>query len=631
MLLRTALLTGALLAGIVPAASASAPVQLLVDADRDGALGPSDLPGRATATATAGALVLPNVDDDGERCGAELDRLLADRHLLTALIACHDAADAVVNGPEDALDLSPLLVSAVPDAPDGATASVRIDGPGAGYARLFRRDGTAYSPVTALDTAALRSGVELAVEATDIVRDPAVWDGTITVVLTVHGLPGGDVSDTAALRVAPVVLPNALDRIDATIASKPMTAAEIRAETRRDRRAQRRYGRQLIADRKAGVSTPKKIPVKALKNIDTWMAYAEKGIEQRTYTHDQRRRWQPRMRAVRPPGLREIDHPRAWMQDQFEAGAATVPRGDGVQSLRVAYAADGLLERSPVRAGNEQSRLVVSVLRLLRGPDRGVLWAVAAPPAIPQWYASGALEATPPVPGAPNGVALLGLRSKRPAPFETVLAAQGAQPVVRIDTGWLDIGHTDEVVAVVPSGRPRGWSLVVSDPAQALKLLRRLPRSQRLLRGQPQIHRGGIDEGDGIAVRRLLSGSVGRATKAAVRPVRDTVEQLRKALSLEEADLIRVPVLFDQPTPAGVSAWTGNVVNGITLAKRGFVAPEPGVPSFRRAVERAFSRADAPLQFVDTFPYPHGHTGEIHCQLNFLRSLAEPRWWRAGG
>lgn len=630
MLLRTVLLTAALLAGIAPAASASAPVQLLVDADRDGTLGPSDLPGRANATATAGALVLPNVDDDGGRCGAELDRLLADRHLLSALVACHDADDDVVNGPADALDLAPLRVAPVRDAPDGVTGSVRIDGPGAGYGRLFRREGTGFVPLAALDAATLRAGVDLALEATDIVRDPAVWDGTITVVLTVHGLPSGDVTDTAALRVAPVVLPNALDRIDATVASKPMTAAEIRAETRRDRLEQRRAGRRLIADRKAGRSTPKAIPVKVLKSIDTWMTYAEAGIERRTYLNEQRRRWQPRMRAVRPPALREIEYPTAWMQDAFESGVATVPRADGVQALRVAYAAGGLIERSPVRSANEHSQLVTGLLRLLRGPDSGVLWADAAPPAIPQWHATGTLEATPPVPGAPNGVALLGLRSKRPSAFESVLAAQGAQPVVLVDTSWLDIGHTDEVVAVVPSGRPRGWSLVVSDPAQALRLLRRLPRSQRLLRGDAHISRDGIDKGDGTTVRRLLSGPVGRATQAAVRPVRDTVEQMRKALSLDEADLIRVPVLFERPTPAGASAWTGNVVNGVTLAKRGFVAPDPGVASFRRAVERAFSRAKAPLRFVDTMPYPHGGTGEIHCQLNFLRSPADPRWWRVG-
>ena len=126
------------------------------------------------------------------------------------------------------------------------------------------------------------------------------------------------------------------------------------------------------------------------------------------------------------------------------------------------------------------------------------------------------------------------------------------------------------------------------------------------------------------------SGRVGRATKAAIAPVRDTIAQLRRALDLDEADLIRVPVLFDRPTAAGASAWTGNVVNGITLAARGFVAPDPGVPAFRRAVKRAFSQAKAPMRFVDTFPYPHGGTGEIHCQLNFLRTPADPRWWQRG-
>lgn len=630
MHLRTFLLTAALLTAVVPAASAAEPVRLLADADRDGVVSASDLAGRGAATPAAGALVLPNVDDDAGRCRSELQRRLAAPHRLEDLVACHDATDQVVGGPQDALDLAPLRVVAIPDAPDGATASVRVDGPGAGFSRLFRRVGATYGPPTTIDAASLRSGVDLALEATDTVRDPATWDGTIRVVLTVHGLPEGDVSDVAVLRVAPVVLPNALDRIDRTIAAKPLTPAEIRAETRRDRRKQRRSGRRLIADRRAGRPTPKAIPVAALKSFSAWMKHAEKGIERRTYMNEQRRIWQRRMRSVRPPALREIDHPDAWMQDSFEAGTATVPAAHGPQSLRVAYAAGGLLERSPVRASNVRSRDVVSLLGQLRGADSGVLWTVPDPRDLQVWHATGTLEATPPVPGAPNGVALLGLRSKRTSAFATMLGAQGAQPVLRLDTGWLDIGHTDEIVAVVPSGRPRGWSLVVSDPAQALRLLRRLPRSQVLLRGLPQIHEDGIDAGDGTSVARLLSGSVGGATKAAIKPMRSTVEQLRTALSLDEADLIRVPVLFDRPTPAGASAWTGNVVNGITLAERGFVAPDPGVAAFRRAVERAFSRAKAPLRFINTIPYPHGGTGEIHCQLNFLRTPADLRWWQRG-
>lgn len=626
MTIRSFLLATTLLVIVAPAASA-APVQLLVDANRDGALDAADLPGRGTATAAAGALVLPNVDDDAGRCRADLTRRLAARHLLDDLVACHDGTDETVGGPEDALDLAPLRVVGVPDAPDGAIASVRIDGPGSRFGRLFRRDGSRFVAPAPIDAAALRAGVELGLEATDIVRDPDVWDGTIAVVLTVHGLPGGDVSDRAVLRVAPVVLPSALDGIDRTVAARPPTAAEIRAETRRDRRRQRRSGRQLIADRKAGRPTPKAIPAAALRSLSAWMAHAEKGIERRRYLSEQRRAWQQRLRAVRPPALREIDHPDAWLQDAFEGGRATVPAAHGAQSLRVAYAAGGLIERSPVRAANPRSREVASLLELLRGPDSGVLWSTVDPRDLQLWHATGTLEATPPVPGAPNGVALLGIRSKRPAAFQTVLEAQSAQPVVRLDTSWLDIGHSDEIVAVVPSGRPRGWSLVVSDPAQALRLLRRIPRSQILMRGLPQIHDDGIDDGDGTAVGRLLDGSVGRATKAAVAPMRETVTQLRTALQLDEADLIRVPVLFDRPSPAGASAWTGNVVNGITLPGRGFVAPDPGVAAFRRAVERAFSRARAPMRFVETIPYPHGATGEIHCQVNFLRTPTDVRWW----
>lgn len=147
-----------------PAATLRQP-DLVVDADRDGRLdlaGDSDEPGEETFAATAGAVVLANLDDDD-----------ADGRV--------DARDDTVTDDRDIPDLSPLAVRGVSTVPDGATATLSIARDAAPHARLFRvvgeatraasyvlqRDGTA-----SLDAADLRAGASFAVEARAFVSHP---------------------------------------------------------------------------------------------------------------------------------------------------------------------------------------------------------------------------------------------------------------------------------------------------------------------------------------------------------------------------------------------------------------------------------------------------------------------------
>ena len=70
----------------------------------------ADEPGKRTATLAAGALVLPNLDDDAGRCPAYWRRLLKAKVTLNALIDCSDAATPGVDGPADRADMAPLDV-----------------------------------------------------------------------------------------------------------------------------------------------------------------------------------------------------------------------------------------------------------------------------------------------------------------------------------------------------------------------------------------------------------------------------------------------------------------------------------------------------------------------------------------
>jgi hypothetical protein len=71
----------------------------------------------------------------------------------------------------------------------------------------------------------------------------------------------------------------------------------------------------------------------------------------------------------------------------------------------------------------------------------------------PSWAAEGdggSMMATAPLPGAPFGKILLGNKQNISKPH---WVAQGLQPVVDISTGWLEVGHVDEVLMWVATNK----------------------------------------------------------------------------------------------------------------------------------------------------------------------------------
>jgi len=147
-------------------------VDLRADTNRDGVVELDDATEDAdedTWTADHGAVFLANIDDDEVACPG--DASLSD----TDLAACNDAADDVVNGPDDLLDMARLQTVPWPGAPEDATGTVQVSTPD--FVRLFIRrndEFTVLEPGATLTAEELRAGVELALEGKDVVRDPAV-------------------------------------------------------------------------------------------------------------------------------------------------------------------------------------------------------------------------------------------------------------------------------------------------------------------------------------------------------------------------------------------------------------------------------------------------------------------------
>jgi protein-arginine deiminase len=578
----------------VPAYTAG-PVDLRADVNRDGRLTAADEAGEASWTSGRGAIVLPNVDDDARRCPAAGP---AGAPLPDAVqAACHDGADEVVNGPADVDDLAALRLQPVSVAGD---ATITVDAASRAHARFFvRRDGR-WTPLRGpLPATALRGGLDLRLEARDVVRDRAAWSGVVDVTVRV-----GAASDQVRVRVAPIVFQHDLMPVRRLLVADQPTAEGAPA-FRRDLR------RELT---RAGLPRP-------------WTEYASAG---------------------------EI-----WAQDMFQPAYASMPSAGGREHrmtilLRSPAQADpsapGYDPRFPLRAGSR------AVFTQLRGPDVGVIQQFdpvrAADPAQyvhGTFSSTGNVEAIPPYPGQPVARSLYGGGPTPYAPdpaFTDLLAAQGGPPPVVLNTAFLGVGHVDEVLMFAPAKNARGWVAVVADPRAGRRLLQDLDAAglggQRLIQGVPPevIAREPDPDPELTVAGALAKETLTRGTEQAAAGIEAILAVLRVAVGLTADEVIRVPALFNAirvpgyPRPEVTYSLLPNTVNGLSTGTGGYLAPRvhgprrAGRDAFEAATTAAFAGTMLRVGWVEDYAYAHTGIGELHCVTNAERDLSGTRpWW----
>lgn len=581
---------------VVPGAAGAQPIgaqpggsvaDLRGDVDRDSVIdeaGSSDEAGEDAWTRERGVVVLPNLDDDARRCPVR------DSHgkplPMKALVACHDAADTVVNGVRDADDLARLRTMRLPDVSAAASGTAALTGRGAKFGHLFVRRGTVWRLVKPTDTITadqLRGGVEFGLEATDVVRDPRRWDGLLSVRFTVRD--GGQQStDTVVARVAPLLTHHHLQRTERVAVS----------EVGRSDRDQTRFVAGLRAKvREAGVGAP-------LLTIKT----------------DDR-----------------------WAQDFFEPGYVSAPGPAGrAQTMRIL-----IRSAQPSRKAGEQ------VWRRLRGPDVAAIQVTVKKSRWSTLDSMGNLETIPPYRNGardyPAGRIVMGWwpeqRDKPAAAMRKLLAAQGFQQPLLLDTSWLAVGHVDEFLQFLPAPTPRGWRLAVSDPNAGLDVLRRLRaaghgRTRVYSKPGRKTSRTTVDQA--LANRKLLADNVTAAAKIAAN-----VALLKRETGLTDAEIVRIPGLYtrDDGAEPGAAVQMGafypGAINSVLLAPGRVLAARQWGPEvqgrdvFAEAVTAAYRSAGFRTDYLDDWTSYHLQAGEVHCGTNTLRSMATPWWGRAIG
>lgn len=609
-------------------AQAAGAAGLVADTNRDGRVdlvGGSDQAGKGNWTPDRGAIFLPNLDDDSKRCKVT-DRDLADHDIAVdiRLAACNDAQDDVLNGADDAADLAPLGTVPKPELGDQATGEVSL-GPNEGrYARLWANRGGKWVSLGAkgkLTAQELRVGARLAVEGRDVIRDSAVWNGVITVTLTVTE-NGKGAADAVQLRVAPLILQNDLMSARKVLTSRPS------------------QGRAGYAEFVAGLH-------KAIGGAN---------LPQST--------------------LATVASDDRWFQDIFEPTTASMPGVGGKPQvmhvlLRSAnYQPAGRRNGGTHPAGLRDGGRVL--FTALRGPGVGVVqqYTDQRPDAgDDSLNSTGNFDSLPPYAGHPLGRPLYGSApSRQPDPSYTkLIGSQYAKPVV-MDTSWLVVGHVDETTHVIPARNTRGWTMMVADPRLAVDLMRQARKdghgAAKLFAGTSAGRQPTIDAA--LSDERFLADN-----EAAATHIDNQIATLTRETGLAASELVRVPVLFSElalprfdsreiddivesgrmtrqdvdllqermkvgQAPATLYvASTASIPNGVSITSGVLGAPDPhgprvgGVDVFKKATEQALTGYPMKVSWVEDWDFVHVNDGEVHCGTNALREPTRADWWQA--
>jgi protein-arginine deiminase len=572
-------------------------VDLRADNNRDGVVrldDPADDKDEDTWDKTHGAIFLANLDDDLKKCpksGNDIN-----------LAACHDAADEEINGPEDLLDLARLKTAPWADAPDDAVGRLAVDEKAAPKVRLFKNDGagtfTVFRPATdTLSAAELRTGVEFAIEATDIVRDRNVWDGytELTYSVELGGKPiEGASPDKVRLRVAPVLTHHHLQPAETIYVSK-LTGDPGSEAMRTD-----------LKDSVSKASVPDGVTELSGINI----------------AGDQ------------------------WTQDLFETGYMTLPVEGKNHIVRIVYRSANVqgVGSNPLRPGGKV------VFNRLRGPDFAAIqeFDIKHPDSMDSLDSFGNTETIPPY--SFNGKDYpLGRLFRGSVPdfypdkkLSKMLEDQQVQPHVYVDTSWLLVGHVDETISFVKASTPRGWMVVLNDPSLAKKMLEEQVAKGNgnvtMFVGKEWINFGGsgylpaeISISDLLADKDIMAESAATAAE-----IDNQLAILKKETGITEEEIIRLPYLHENVQGYSLAYQVGTV-NGVYLSDAHFGSPKPhgpvidGKDIFEVQMSEAFAKVGITVHYIENWDLYHRLSGEVHCGTNAIRKVSpDEKWWESG-
>jgi protein-arginine deiminase len=584
-------------------------VQILADTNRDGIVDQLDSHDKTVWSSDRGAIFLPNIGDRHRRCPST--DLNGGRLGNDELAACNDASgDSLLNP----LLSAPLQAMPLPSVSDEAFGNFMINPSATGRVRLFWLQASepsetdSWAMITEQNTfnaTSLRQGIRLAIDGRELVTNASVWDGTVVITFSVTDSNRTSV-DSCLMKQAPVLLHHHLQPVETVL----VTA----------------------------------------KSNTSWQSEFANSLQTHLGALDS------------PPELVQFTQSEdIWAQDFLEPGYVNMPGPDGTISLRV-------LLRS-AQSGRDAGR---QVFAQLRGP--GVGGYQPGPGSgfgFEEVNSGGNIETIPPYVSRsgkayPNGRIVTARQFERqPADsMLTFLESQNAQPQFILESGWLAIGHVDEMVQVIPSPNMLGFTLAVPDVTSGLDILRAAQKA-----GHGSVPVSSYD-GDltpdpeayfldpdlkNLTIGELLADeSFLGINQYAQGFFEQNLNLLLDDIPLTPVEIVRIPTLWKDvtypwpATPDGlprrlrlpllgqrqVKSFFPQSINGLLLGHE-YLAPKPfgpvvdGTDILEKAVVEVYNAVGVNVSFIDDFMSHHVRGGEVHCATNSLREATTP--WKVFG
>ena len=313
-----------------------------------------------------------------------------------------------------------------------------------------------------------------------------------------------------------------------------------------------------------------------------------------------------------------------WIQDEIEFGILI---GDGHQTSTVI---DSIRDRGLAPLAEQE----------LVGSDvgRGV-WGSGQENSQDSF---GNLEATPPitVDGTtyPFGRIYYGKYNsfQMTRGLKSFLDEQEIQAPIELDVGFLCVGHVDEFVTFIPDpSAPQGHRLYVTDIDKGYEFLNGLERSHSLpLYGSEYGYDNVGDILDDNELRELNE-------EIQATYIEPNIARFKAEFGLTEEEIVRVPMIFEQPWGCGGSTATllPGVVNMAVFTHEDQVGADLFIPDpfFRSNLNdtttdpyinmfKELLPETVTPHWVNDWEWYHVQLGEVHCGSNIKRQAVN-NWW----
>ena len=240
----------------------------------------------------------------------------------------------------------------------------------------------------------------------------------------------------------------------------------------------------------------------------------------------------------------------------------------------------------------------------------------------------GNVESSPPSDSAPYGTIVVG--DALSDGLYSLLEAQTLQSIESFTTGWLEVGHIDELVSFLPNTNGCYYA-VVADLRLGISLL-----SQTNEVEQPDPVKFGEIGNPFMTRAGLLEYYSSDSRQTRISFIQGQLEtlctNLVQTLSIPEECIIRIPVLFSAaaPNPFGYveksRTMLPNMVNLFAMPQQNgsvrILIPKPYYLPFANQVENSLLLAGFNIQelgYVDTYVLHDSGRGELHCGTNARR------------